>query len=139
MNAVELINKAREIACQHQLVKSFFDGDVYTNWNTTEIKYGSVNVGIENIWRNANTIQYDVVFYYADRLLQDNANTNAIYSDGVNVLQSIINLLEEDVDIAYPIQYTPFNQQFTDYLAGVYCRVSITSEFPLGNCTIDQL
>ena len=68
-----------------------------------------MNVGIENIWRNANTIQYDVVFYYADRLLQDNANTNAIYSDGVNVLQSIINLLEEDVDIAYPIQYTPFN------------------------------
>lgn len=85
MNIVELINKIKELAIQHNLVHSTYDGDVYTNWNTTEVKFGSVNVGVETIQRAENYIQYDVILYYADRLLQDNQNANAIYADGVNI------------------------------------------------------
>ena len=137
MNIVELINKIKELAIQHNLVHSTYDGDVYTNWNTTEVKFGSVNVGVETIQRAENYIQYDVILYYADRLLQDNQNANAIYADGVNILQSILNQLEDELEITYPIQYTPFSQKFVDYLAGVYCRVSIISEYPLGKCNLD--
>ena len=34
--------------------------------------------------------------------------------------------------------YTPFEQQFMDYLAGVYATVEITTESPIGLCSIDN-
>ena len=34
--------------------------------------------------------------------------------------------------------YTPFEQQFMDYLAGVYATVEITTESPIGLCSIDK-
>ena len=120
------------------MVKSVCDGDVYSNWNTTELKFASVNVAIENISRTENQITYDLILYYGDRLLQDESNANAIVADGVNVLQTILNSLDEELEVNTPIQYTPFAQSFADYLGGVYCRVTIAADFALGNCLMDE-
>jgi hypothetical protein len=43
------------------------------------------------------------VLYYGDRLLQDDSNANAVYADGINVLQTIINSLEEELEVSSPI------------------------------------
>lgn len=139
MNVNELINKIKQIAL-NQHVKSVYDGDVYESWNSAEVKYSSVNVGLENISYDSNLCTYTVVLYYADRLLQDKANVNSIYSDGIRVLQSILNNLNQvdGVDVTFPVNYTPFEQQFMDYLAGVYATVEIVCESELGLCDIDD-
>ena len=93
MNTIEIINKIKEVALSQATVSSVYDGDVYTNWNSAEVKFASVNVGIQEISNDNNLTTYSVVLYYGDRLLQDKKNVNSIYTDGVNTLQSIVNIL----------------------------------------------
>lgn len=140
MNVNEIVNIIKDIAKVQKGVHSVFDGDVYENWNSAEAKYGSVNIGLQNMTYNANFITYTFVLYYGDRLLQDKKNVNSVYSDGLRVLQSIINKLntEDGVDIPEEIVYTPFEQKFMDYLAGVYASVDITCESELGMCDIEE-
>ena len=139
MNVNELINTIKDVAIS-QRVASAYDGDVYASWNSAEAKYGSVNVGLQNISYDSNLCTYTVVLYYGDRLLQDKSNVNSIYSDGLRVLQGIINALNEldGVNIEFPVLYTPFEQQFMDYLAGVYATVDITCASELGTCDIND-
>lgn len=140
MNITEIIDKIKYLTLSRQAAKSFYDGDVYDNWNSSEIKYGSVNAGLQNITYDSNLVTYTFVLYYGDRLLQDKTNVNSIYDDGVRTLQSVINGLndEDGVDIEGEIVYTPFQQKFMDYLAGVYATVDIVCESELGLCSIDD-
>lgn len=140
MNTVEIINKIKEVALSQATVSSAYDGDVYENWNSAESKYASVNIGIQEISYEGNMTTYTIMLYYGDRLLQDKSNVNSIFTDGVNTLQSIVNILNtlEMVDVQEPITYTPFEQKFMDYLAGVYCQVNITTDSSLGYCSLDN-
>ena len=140
MNINELIHKVKEVALSQQTVNSVYDGDVYTNWNSAEAKYASVNIGIQDISNDGNLTTYSVVLYYGDRLLQDKSNVNSVWTDGTNTLQSIINILNtiDMIDITEPITYTLFQQQFMDYLAGVYCQIQITTDSMIGNCSLDE-
>lgn len=132
----ELVNAIKWIANQLDPVHSVFDGDVYENWNSAEVKYGSVNIGLQSITYNDHLSTYRFIFYYGDRLLQDKSNVNAIYADGVRTLQTIVNNLNSIHGVEAPemVEYTPFEQQFMDYLAGVYATVDVTTESVLGEC-----
>lgn len=138
MNVNEIINIIKEVA-ESLPIGSVFDGDVYDNWNSAEVKYGSVNIGLQSMDYNGQSITYTFVLYYGDRLLQDKTNTNDIYTDGVRMLQSIINKLSMDKNVIVPdiVTYTPFQQKFMDYLAGVYVQVDLTVESELGLCGLD--
>ena len=134
MNYIELLKEINKAAKRIKLVNSVFDGDVYTNWNTETVSYGSVNIGLEDMTKSENTITYNLILYYGDRLLQDKSNMNSIWVDGFNVLQSIINGLPDEISYKTPITYIPFEQKFGDYLAGVYVRVGIEVDYDLGSC-----
>lgn len=140
MNISEIINTIKTIAESQKGVYSVYDGDVYENWNSTEIKYGSVNISLQSVSYDSNLVTYTIILYYGDRLLQDKSNVNSIYSDGVRILQSTINQLdkEEGVDVPDTVSYTPFEQKFMDYLAGMYASVDITTSSELGLCDIDD-
>ena len=140
MNVNELIHKICEIALSQDTIKSVYNGDVYTNWNSAEVNYGSLNIGLQNITYNEQMCTYSFIFYYGDRLLQDKKNINSIFTDGVNSIQAVVNLLnqEDKIDIEEQVMYTPFEQQFMDYLAGVYATIEITTESPIGLCSIDN-
>lgn len=140
MNVVEIINKIKDIASAQKGVYSVYDGDVYDNWNSAEAKYGSVNVGLQNVTYNGNLVTFTFVLYFADRLTQNNSNVNYVYNNGVRVLQSTLNELndEDGVDVDDIVIYTPFNQKFMDYLGGCYTTVDITCESELGRCDIDE-
>lgn len=139
MNVNQITDKIKEIAISLETVNSVFDGDVYDNWNSSEIKYGSFNVGLQNVSNDGNLCTYTFVFYYGDRLTQDKSNSNSIYSDGVNTIQSVINVLNYmQFDISEQINYTPFEQKFIDYLAGVYATVNIVTSSSLGFCNMDD-
>ena len=130
MSSVELMETIKRIALHQIVIQSAFDGDAYLNWNSSEIRYGSFNVSLRDITYNGNLTTYSLVLYYGDRLLQDESNANQIYTDGINALQSIINLLNRasNVEIEDDIRYTPFIQTFADYLAGVYTTINLTTE-----------
>ena len=140
MNNIELLNRIKEVSLSQQTCNSTFDGNVYDNWNNGEVKYGSVNADIERISYNSNLCTYSVVLYYGDRLLQDKSNFNQIITDGVNTLQSVINLLNKDdyIDIPDSVEYVPFEQKFCDYLAGVYCQFDLITDSAIGLCTLDD-
>lgn len=139
MNVNEIIYKISEVALSQEPVKSVYNGDVYENWNSAEVNYGSFNIGLQNVTYEGNFCTYTFVLYYGDRLEQDKKNINSIFTDGVNAIQSVINILNElNVDISEQITYTPFEQQFMDYLAGVYTTVNITTESTIGLCSIDN-
>jgi hypothetical protein len=95
MNVNQLIQLIKNIASVQPGVSSVYDGDVYENWNSAETKYGSFNVGLENATYDTHIITYSVVLYYGDRLLQDNSNSNNLYTYGIRILQSIINSLNQ--------------------------------------------
>jgi len=138
MNVNELVEKLKELA--KPLAESVYDGDVYENWNSAEIKYGSVNIGLQSVSYDGSMCTYSVVLYYGDRLLQDKSNVNSIYTDGMNTLQFIINKINEEytANIELPITYNFFEQKFMDYLAGVYTTIEITTESSIGICSMND-
>ena len=140
MNVNEITDKIKEIAASLEPVNSDFEGDVYENWNSAEVNYGSLNIGLQNITYNEQLCTYSFIFYYGDRLLQDKKNINSIFTDGVESIQAVVNLFnqEDKIDIEGQVLYTPFEQQFMDYLAGVYATVEITVPSPIGLCSIDK-
>ena len=140
MNTIELLNTIKRIALSQQTCNSAFDGDVYDNWNSSEIKYGSVNAAITKIESEDQIFTYTVYLYYGDRLTQDKSNVNGIVTDGVNTLQSIINILDKQdyIDVTGVINFIPFEQKFMDYLAGVYCEITINTTSSLGECEMDS-
>ena len=52
MNVNELIHKICEIALSQDTIKSVYNGDVYDNWNSAEVNYGSLNIGLQKITYN---------------------------------------------------------------------------------------
>lgn len=140
MNTRELINTIKKVSLTQTPVKSVYDGDVYEVWNSSEINFGSMNIGLQNITYDNNLCTYTFVIYYGDRLLQDKSNVNNIYTDGVNAIQSVLNILNEEyrIDISENIRYIPFQQEFMDYLAGVYATVDMTTDSTIGLCSIDK-
>lgn len=139
MNVNEIINIIKEVALE-QPIESVYDGDVYEMWNSAEAKYGSVNIGLQSMTYNDQNITYTFVLYYGDRLMQDKTNANSIYTDGIRILQSILNTLSEkhDIIVQDSIIYTPFQQKFMDFLAGVYVQVDLTTDSELGLCGISD-
>ena len=136
MNYIELLNRIKAVA--GTLAESVYDGDVYENWNSAEVKYSSINIALENVTADGFNTTYHFVLYFGDRLLQDKSNANFLITDGVQALQILINTLnnEEEINIDGEIEYYPIVQEFADYLAGVYCDVDITVSSSLGLCEL---
>lgn len=138
MNYIGLLKNIEEVALKLNTVNSFYDGDVYNNWNNQEVKYGSINVGLESTTRTDNTVIYNVIIYYADRLLQDKSNKNSIWVDANNTITSIINGIDNSIFYEGPLNIVPFEQKFADYLAGGYLRIGLEVNFDLGECDLDE-
>lgn len=77
------------------------------------------------------------MLYYGDRLLKDGSNRNAIFDDGVSVLLTLLDKLPDELTYQTPVVFTPFEQQFSDNLAGVYCQVIFETEYELGTCGLE--
>lgn len=138
MNQLELIKAVKEASLSLKTVHTFTNGDVYELWNNGNIKYGAVNLAIDEIQVNDDTITYSVILYFADRLLQDDENNNNIQLDGSIVLEAILSLLQDNYPIIVekPYSFIPFTQQFADYLGGVYVRCNLTTSNSIDICSL---
>ena len=127
MNFQSFYDTVKQIALNTRTVESFYIGDVYTNYNSLNINYGSFDVNINYIRRVGNFNIVNCSFYYGAKLKNDSSNLFEIQSNGFNVIINVINHLKENFEIedVEDIQIFPFWQQFADILAGCYCDVNI--------------
>jgi len=130
-----MANAAKKI---HNL-NSFSDNDIYDEWIKPNIRFSALNVYLQNVVRTESTIQYNVMIYYGDRLLQDCSNRNAIFDDGVNIILTMLESLPDDISYDTPVQFTPFEQQFADQLAGIYCTVNFEVPYEIGKCGLELI
>lgn len=136
MNVNILNDTIKGIVQQIPLVNSFFTTTPYESWNVKEVQYGSVSFVITKVSTRESTTTYDAVIYYADRLLEDNANKDSIHSDSAVVIQTIVGALNQCGDyleVSYPVGITLFEQDFADSLAGGYASLTIATE-GMGEC-----
>lgn len=108
-------------------VESYYIGDVYNNWNSLNVKYGSFDININYIRRVDGNDVLNVSLYFAEKLKNDSSNVFDAQSDGFNVIMNVINHLKDEyeLDNYEEIQVYPFWQQFSDILAGAYADVNI--------------
>lgn len=108
-------------------VESYYIGDVYNNWNSLNVKYGSFDININYIRRIDGNDVLNVSMYFAEKLKNDSSNVFEAQSDGFNVIMNVINHLKDEyeLDNYEEIQVYPFWQQFSDILAGAYADVNI--------------
>lgn len=127
MNFQIFYNKVKQIALNTQKVESFYEGDVYTNWNSLNVTYGSFDVNINFIRRINNFDIVNVSFYFGDKLKNDSSNLFQVQTDGFRVIMNVINHLKDEYEIEdfEEVQVHPFFQQFSDILAGCYCDVNV--------------
>ena len=127
MNFQNFYDTVKQIALNTKKVESFYEGDVYTNWNSLNVTYGSFDVNINFIRHSGGYDVVNVSFYFGDKLKNDSSNLFQVQTDGFRVIMNVINHLKDEYEIEdfEEVQIHPFFQQFSDILAGCYCDVNI--------------
>lgn len=127
MNFQSFYDTVKSFALNTQNVESYYIGDVYTNWNSLNVKYGSFDININYIRRVENNDVLNVSMYFGQKLKNDSSNVFEAQTEGFNVIMNVINHLKEEyeLDDYADIQIYPFWQQFSDILAGAYADVDI--------------
>lgn len=138
MNIVQLNQYIEKIARCIQIVHSYSSQSPYEYWNAKgDIQYGSVCFCIKKSRMRSNTITYDAVLYYGDRVVDTPSNKEQIWSDANNVIQNIVGTInmqsDGEVTVSYPYDITNFEQKFADNLAGAYATLSIDTK-GIGEC-----
>lgn len=136
MSLKEVITKFLKIAQRQPNIGYASEGDIYTLNTMKNTEYSVFFVTQQQHQQSEDTITYNLILYYVDRLVEDDANMLDIQSNGIILLGNIINTFinENDADISYDITYQPFTHKFSDACAGVYANVKIEVANGLGVC-----
>lgn len=139
MTLYELITKILEIAKSKPNINSVFEGDIYELINLPNIDYSVFYITQGSHSIEENTAQYTLNLFYVDRLTENFDNRLLIQSNGIDAITNVLNELDytQDIDLIYPLTFTPFNQRFADDCAGVFCTVTINTDANLGICNYD--
>ena len=136
MSLKEVITKFLNIAKKQPNIGYTGEGDIYTLNSLPNLEYSVFFVTQQQHNQSEDVISYNLILYYVDRLVEDDANMLDIQSNGIIMLGNIINTFinENDADINYDITYQPFTHKFADKCAGVYANVKIEVGNNIGVC-----
>ena len=95
MNIIQLYDIVGNYAKGLTNVNNYSTGDVYTNWNSKEIRYASVNMAIESIEEYEEHQVYNAIIYYGDRLVEGGNNKYQVQTEAVRLLKDIVKHLRE--------------------------------------------
>lgn len=133
MTLEDLLYKIGETAIKNKIINfSAVGGDVY-DLNVENIKDYPVlfaaPTGSHQV--RENTTEYEVTFYFLDRLLSDSVNDVQIFSTAIEQLKLILNMVENikgvlDVSDDYDIQNFTETERMNDRVAGAFSTVNIT-------------
>lgn len=136
MTLYKIVNDILDIAKRQPNINYANSGDVYALNSMSNVEYGVFYVTQSNHSISEDTVTYNLTLYYIDRVLNDKSNTLQVQSQGMLVLNNIINQYNQiaDVEIDYNINFTTFTHRFVDDCAGVFCNVKITTNNEIGIC-----
>ena len=116
-----------QVARSSYLVNDSFVGDVYTI-NGKENRFACFVATPMNAVKESGIIRYTYILYYIDRLTKDEVNIDYVQSDAVSVLKGIIDFLGENgIEVNNGYEFTLFRQQFSDWCAGAYVSVDLST------------
>lgn len=139
MTLLEIITKLQDIAKNKPNINFVGEGDIYQLNHLPNIDYGVFFITQGSHSVEENTAYYQLNLFYVDRLADNESNRLTIQSNGIEAITNILNALvfTEDVDVEYPLSFTPFYQRFADECTGVYCTVTLITDSNLGICSYE--
>lgn len=127
MTLTQVIHTIEAVAGGQPTVRSIVRNDIFRLNSYPDAKYGVFGwTQGQHVSEIASSlITYRFTFIYIDRLTADQGNQVEIQSVGIQTLDNIIRLLEQNgVYSASEWTYTTFNQRFHDECAGVFASVA---------------
>lgn len=137
MSLKEVIVKFLNIAKKQPNIGYTGEGDIYTLNSLPNLEYSVFFVTQQQHNQSEDVISYNLILYYIDRLVEDDANMLDIHSNGIIQLGNIINTFineNDDAVVNYNINFTTFNHKFADKCAGVYATISVDVANNIGLC-----
>ena len=127
MNLYDVLNKVGDIANKHKLIGAYHNGDVYRIMNSADNTYPTVVFTVDKLQDYEDYSTLSGIFFFVDRLTDDEDNKITIQSNGINVINDIVYKLGDidGISPVKPLQYTFFTEKFGDMCCGVYANVSI--------------
>lgn len=137
MTYFELISRLLGSAAEEPNINYYGCGDIYKLNSIPTIEYSVFYITPNTFNVEEDTITYSLNLYYIDRWDETDNNQLEIQSSGILALQNIINRFNTDyanVEIDYPLVFTPFYQRFKDICAGVFVRINVRVDNIIGEC-----
>ena len=137
MTYKEIINALKLSALQEPNINFVGSKDIYELNSIPTIEYSVFYITPNTFNVEEDTITYSLNLYYIDRWDETDDNQLEIQSSGILALQNIINRFNTDyanVEIDYPLVFTPFYQRFKDICAGVFVRINVRADNIIGEC-----
>lgn len=136
MTLIEIVEKLLEIAQNMPNIDFVGEGDIYELNNIPNIQYSVFYITQDTHRVYENKVEYTLNLFFVDRIIEGIPNRMYIQSNGISAITNIVNKLvaEEDVDVVYPLNFTPFYQRFADDCSGVWARITFVVDNSLGIC-----
>ena len=137
MTYFEIINNLKACALEEPNINFVGSKDIYELNSLPTIEYNVFYITPNTFSVDEDTITYSLNLYFVSRWDETDNNQLEEQSAGMLALQNIINRfnnLYPEVEIAYPLIYTPFYQKFKDITCGVFVRADFQVDNTLGLC-----
>ena len=141
MTYYEIISNLKACALEEPNINFVGSKDIYELNSLPTIEYNVFYITPNTFSVDEDTITYSLNLYFIARWDETDNNQLEEQSAGMLALQNIINRfnnLYPEVEIAYPLIYTPFYQKFKDITCGVFVRADFQVDNTLGTCTDDM-
>ena len=127
MDLQTLYSKIEQYAMNTQTVESVTFLSPYLVWNSKHISYPCFSANLERVSYTDNTIEYHFQFVYGGKLTNDSSNVFELQNTAFIVIRNVINHLKDEfgMDAIETTDIYPFQQSFSDVLAGGYADVII--------------
>lgn len=137
MTYYEIISNLKACALEEPNINFVGSKDIYELNSLPTIEYNVFYITPNTFSVDEDTITYSLNLYFIARWDETDNNQLEEQSAGMLALQNIINRfnnLYPEVEIAYPLIYTPFYQKFKDITCGVFVRADFQVDNTLGLC-----
>lgn len=138
MTIKKLIDVISKTALKKPNINYVGVGNVYDLDSKPDAEYSLIYLTYQNSQVNENEVRHNIVMFYIDRLTDNFDNRLDIQTNGVKEITNIVNTItySEDVEVAYPLNFTPFNQRFSEDCCGVFTTITFIVDGD-GNCHFD--
>ena len=137
MTYFELINNLKACALEEPNINFAGSKDIYELNSIPAIEYNVFYITPNTFNMDEDTITYSLNLYFIARWDETDNNQLEEQTAGILALTNIINRfnnLYPEVEIAYPLIFTPFYQKFKDICTGVFVRVDLAVDNIMGTC-----